>query len=362
MYDYFRQHWIVKWRYFGSCLHPRLDARIPWPHNVREHTNAGLEILCGVLCVNPRLDRTSRRLNVALVEQKILARRLSHHPLHQVDAGHFFRYAMLHLQARVDLEKIEIRGGVVVDKLDGARRLVAYRLPELNRGLQKPLPDCACESRCGRFFDDLLVPPLYRAIALAESGYRAAAIAEDLNLNVPSFGNESFQVQSAGSKVRLAQTPDRIESLVQLCRRGTQTDADAAATRCAFQHYWIPDAIGSFDRRVGVFEQSATWQERHAIFGRDPARDVLPPEVVHLLRSRSDEHSPLRQAGFRELRIFAEKSVTRMNGLRPGLPRGLKQAGYGEIALCGRRRSDESGFVGLAYVWRMPIGFRINGH
>src|SRR5260370_20788357 len=106
---------------------------------------------------------------------------------------------MLHLQARVDLEKIEIPGGVVVDKLDCACRLVAYRLAELNPGLQKPLPDCVPESRCRRLFDDLLVPPLYRAIALAESGYRAPAIAQDLNLHVPSFGNESFHVQYRAS-------------------------------------------------------------------------------------------------------------------------------------------------------------------
>src|SRR5467141_2376162 len=260
MYDYFRQHWIVKRRYFGSRLHPRLDARLLGPHNVREHARAGLEILCGVLGVNPRLDRTPRRPNSELVERKILARRLSHHRLPQVDAGHFFSYAALHWQARVDLDNIGIRGGVVVDKLDGARRLVAYRLAELNRGLQKPLPDCAPESRCGRFFDDLLVPPLYRAIALAKSGYRAAAIAEDLNLNVPGLGNESFQVQSAASKVRLAQSRDRIESLVQLRRRSTQPDADATAARCTFQHYWISDAAGGFDRAVDVFEQSAARQ------------------------------------------------------------------------------------------------------
>src|SRR5882762_5530691 len=51
MYDYFRQHWIVKRRYFGSRLHPRLDARLLRPHNVREHAGARLEILCGVLRV-----------------------------------------------------------------------------------------------------------------------------------------------------------------------------------------------------------------------------------------------------------------------------------------------------------------------
>src|SRR6202158_5126960 len=260
MHDYFRQHGIVKRRYFGSRLHPRLDARLLGPHNVREHAGAGLEILCGVLRVNPRLDRTSRRPNVELVERKILTRSLSYHPLHQVDAGHFFSYAMLHLQARVDLEKIEIPGGVVVDKLDGARRLVTYRLAELNRGLQKPLPDSAVESRGGVFFNDLLVPALYRAIALAKSGYRAAAIAEDLNLNVPSLGNESFQVQSAASKVRLAQARDRIESLVEFRRRSTHADADATAARCAFQPYCISDAVGGFDRGVDVFEQSAARQ------------------------------------------------------------------------------------------------------
>src|SRR5438270_13717467 len=133
---------------------------------------------------------------------------------------------MLHLQPRIDLEKIEILTGVVVDELDGARRLVAYRLAELNGRLQKPLPDGALEPRRGRFFDNLLVPPLYRAIALAERGYCAAAIAEDLHLKVPGLRNESFQVQSAASKVRLAQAPHRIESLLQLRRSSAQPNAD----------------------------------------------------------------------------------------------------------------------------------------
>src|SRR5216684_8685768 len=269
---------------------------------------------------------------------------------------------MLHLQPGIDLEKIEILGGVVVDELDRARRLVADRLAKLNRRLQKLLPDGALEPRGGRLFDDLLVPPLYRAIALAESGNRAAAVTEDLNLDVPGLGNESFQVQCAASKVRLAQAPDRIESFVQLRGRSAQPDADATSARRAFQHEWISDAAGGFDHCVDVFEQSAARQQRHAIFGCDPARYVFQTEVAHLLRRRPDEHDPVRQAGFREFRVFAEKSVTRVDGLRARFPRGLQQDRYREIALRGWRRSDERGFVSLVHVRRMPVGLRINGH
>src|ERR1700674_6023629 len=89
---------------------------------------------------------------------------------------------------------------------------------------------------------------------------------------------------------------------------------------------------------------------------------MFQTEVAHLLHSWPDEHDPVRQAGIRELRVFAEKSITWVNGLRVGFPRGLKQGGYGEIALRRRRRSDEYGFVGLAHVRRMPVGLRINGH
>src|SRR5882762_9112917 len=35
MHDYFRQHWIVKRRYFGSRMHPRLDACLLRPQRVR---------------------------------------------------------------------------------------------------------------------------------------------------------------------------------------------------------------------------------------------------------------------------------------------------------------------------------------
>ncbi len=89
---------------------------------------------------------------------------------------------------------------------------------------------------------------------------------------------------------------------------------------------------------------------------------MFQTEVAHLLRSWPDEHDSVRQAGFREFRVFAEKSVTRVNGLRTGPARGLKQGGYGKIALRGWRWSDEYGFAGLAQVRRMPVGLRINGH
>ena len=44
------------------------------------------------------------------VERRQLAGRLAHHPLDQIDAGDFFGDAVLHLQAGVDFEEVELAG------------------------------------------------------------------------------------------------------------------------------------------------------------------------------------------------------------------------------------------------------------
>ena len=50
--------------------------------------------------------------------------------LHQVHAGHRFRHRMLHLDARVDLNEIQV-ALLVHDELDGARIGVPDRLQRL---------------------------------------------------------------------------------------------------------------------------------------------------------------------------------------------------------------------------------------
>jgi hypothetical protein len=54
-------------------------------------------------------------------------------------------------------------------------------------------PQARRQARCGRFLEQLLVAPLYRAVALAELD-GVTTVAEDLHLDMPATGDEPFEV------------------------------------------------------------------------------------------------------------------------------------------------------------------------
>ena len=75
-------------------------------------------------------------------------------------------------------------------------------------------PQRLAEQRRGRFLDELLVPPLHRAVPVAEMDH-VLAVAEQLHLDVPGGGDVPFQVHpriperrlrlGAGHRDRLSQ-------------------------------------------------------------------------------------------------------------------------------------------------------------
>src|SRR5207302_1666504 len=94
---------------------------------------------------------------------------------------------VLDLQAGVDLEEVE-RPVSGEQELDGAGVLVADRLRCKDSGLTHPLAKLGADSRGRRLLDDLLVAALDGALALPEVHDVAVAVAEDLDLDVPSAG------------------------------------------------------------------------------------------------------------------------------------------------------------------------------
>ncbi len=58
----------------------------------------------------------------------------------------------------------------------------------MGRDRSQGYPKVIIEARRGRFFDDLLVPSLDRALALAEVHHSAVGVAEDLDLDVAAAG------------------------------------------------------------------------------------------------------------------------------------------------------------------------------
>jgi hypothetical protein len=118
-----------------------------------------------------------------LVEPQPLTRRDPQLCVHEIDPRHPLGDRMLDLEARVHLQEVE--AAVVGDEeLHGAGVGIADAARRGDRGGGEAVAQRRVHHRRWRFLDDLLVPPLNRALALAEVHGGAVLIGEDLDLDV----------------------------------------------------------------------------------------------------------------------------------------------------------------------------------
>ena len=103
--------------------------------------------------------------------------------LHEIDAGQHLGHGMLDLDAGVHLHEV-VRPVSVQQHLDRARADVVDRLGALHRRVTHALAQLGADRRARRFLDQLLVPALDRAVALAQVNDVAMRVAEDLELDV----------------------------------------------------------------------------------------------------------------------------------------------------------------------------------
>src|SRR5258706_12770920 len=107
-------------------------------------------------------------LDVVLRHGELLAAGDAQLFAHDVDARHHLAHRMLDLQTRIDLEESIGRLLLVDEKLARRRSLVADRTDELRSSFPDLVVEARGKRRRGRLFDQLLVPALQRAVAVAE--------------------------------------------------------------------------------------------------------------------------------------------------------------------------------------------------
>src|SRR3984885_11073760 len=171
---------------------------------------------------------------------------------------------MLDLDARVDLQEIEIVALDVVEKLDRSGVSVADRGQKVDRRLVQPVPCCFGKRRRGRFFDHLLIPALKRAIALAKVKHSPVAKTEDLYFDMPSVLHVALDIKRAVSEGFLGLDRGALEPVRQ--RPGVASDdhASATAARGCFGYDRKPNPFGERDRLGGGGEFLAARRHRDA--------------------------------------------------------------------------------------------------
>ncbi len=188
--DHLGDHRIVIRRHHVAGAHARIDAnslafgKFQRPELARRRQERVLR----VLGIEPRLDRVAIDREIGLGEGQLFARGGAKLQFDQVEPGDRLRDRVLHLQPRVHLHEEEPVGAealaAVGDELHRSGAHITHRARGLDRGLAHGGAHLGRHAGGRRFLDDLLVPPLQRAIALEQMHHVAVGVGEDLDLDM----------------------------------------------------------------------------------------------------------------------------------------------------------------------------------
>ena len=330
----------------------------------RQHRAAGRdETARRVFGVHPRLDGVPVQDDVRLRDGKVLARRDADLPLDQVEAGDQLGDRVLDLQPGVHLHEEElVRVVRRQDELDGARADVTDRARGFDRRRAHLRARGLVEQHRRRFLDDLLVPPLQAALALAEVDDVAVGVGQHLDLDVPRCGDEPFHQQRVVAEGTLGLAPRRLDRGVQFGLFVDQPHALAATTGGRLEQQRIADLRrgggepAGRDVHIGRTGHHRDAGLRHGRLGAD-----LVAHGVDRGDRRADEHQPGGLAGPRELGVLRQEAVTRVHRLRARGHRGVHDGRNREVALRSFGGSDPDGGVRLPDVPRVGVGVAVDG-
>ncbi len=284
----------------------------------------------------------------------------------EIQVGHEFGHAVLHLQSRIDLEEPE--PAIRIEQELGRRRVVqARRASGPNREVVERRALVVGQTRRRRFLEQLLVAALDRAVAFAERDQRAVAVAQQLDLDVASRADLALQVDrpvAEGGQRFGGACGQRGRQL----RRGRDPAhaASSPAGRCLDQQREA-DTLGGGDDgldRIGAIRRrrlERAGHDRHADRVRGPSRRKLVAQGIDRVGVRADEHQPGLGHEPGERGALGQEAVARMDRLRAGLQRRLDDPVGAQIAVGRRRRTEPHRPVGSGDMRRIDIGIGVHG-
>ncbi len=223
---------------------------------------------------------------------------------------------VLYLHASVHLDEVE--AAVLVEELEGAGATVADVDARLDAAGEDFLASLLVDARCRRFFENLLVTALQRAVAVAQVDGVALAVGEYLDFHVARVGQVLFQVDhrvaERGTRFGAGQLGrcDQVFFLVHHAHAATTT-----ATGGLDDHR-VTDFAANAQGGFLVFRQRAVgarngWHAGcdHGVLGR-----YLVAHQADGFGFRADEGEAGFLDLFGEVGVFREEAVARVDGRR----------------------------------------------
>ena len=330
----------------------------------------GREVVFGILGRDPALQ------GMAVAANRLLRRHRSAaaadlHSLHdadlrldQIDAGDDFGDGVLDLDARIDLDEVEIATLGIHQELDRAGAHVVRRPGEAHRRVAQRLALGLAQIGSRRALDHLLVAALHRAVPLKQVDDVAVPVAEDLHLDVAGALDQLLEIDLALAEGRPGFAPAGLDLIEQPAFRFDEPHAAAAAAPARLEHQRVADPGRQFGYRAPVLGQGAGRRHHRdpRLLGQTPRRQLVA-ELAHGVRGRADEHQSGRRAGVGEVRVLGQEAVAGMNRVRSGLARDADDIVDRQIGLDrAEPLADPIGLVRLEAVQRDAVLVRIDGH
>src|SRR5262245_60176699 len=223
----------------------------------------------------------------------------------EIQPGDELRDGMLDLDAAVQLEEEEV--AAVEHELGGARARVADRARESHGRGAHLRTEPRVERRRRGLLEDLLVPPLDRALALAERDHVPLRVAEELDLDVARPLDVALCENPVVAEGRARLAARRVERVGQLLARPHNAHAAAAAAGRRLQ-----------EQRKAELARLARRDDRDIGLRGDPFRLELVAAAAKRLRAGADPDEPGYADRLREVRVLREEAVARMDRVRAG--------------------------------------------
>ncbi len=171
---------------------------------------------------------------LALGDQDLLA--------DEIEAGHELRDRVLDLDPRVHLHEV-VLALAREQALDRPRRSISGCAGRVHGDLADPRAQGIVDRGRGRLLDQLLVPPLDRAVTLPEEENGPVAVGEDLCLDVPRLLEVALDVDRVVREVLQPLTLRRLEGLHGAGRVGDDLHPLPAAACRRLDDQRIPDLL-----------------------------------------------------------------------------------------------------------------------
>ena len=254
------------------------------------------------------------------------------------------------------------------------KELGRRRVPQTRRtgGPQAELVQVATfvrgKARRRSLLDQLLVPALDRAVALAEGDDRPERVAEELDLDMAGGPDLAFEVDGAVPERGQGLGRRRGERRRQVRRRGDAAHPPPSPAGRGLDEQGVADALRLGEdalelvRPVDGSGLQRARHHRHAGFGGRPARSELVAEGKDRRRRGTDEDQPRLLHGAGERCPLRQEAVPGMDRLGAGGQRRLHDCLDPQVALGRRGGPDPDGDIGGADVSRAARRHRCRRH